>query len=239
MDLFGKPGKFRDMRLYIKELREDRGVTQDQLAERIGVDAGYLSKMENGKRQINSKWLQKIAYELRCEPADLLRYTKKRSPREVRSVMVRGRVQAGVFGESYELPEDEQYEIEVPKITDDKRAFALEVVGPSMNEVLDDGSFAVCVPILDRTDLEDGDFVICERVRHDGQVEATVKEFVIHKDGTAWLQPRSDDPAYQTALPLDPLKWTDADRREIAEIRITAVVEGGFTRLSRRFRTRR
>lgn len=57
---------------YIKEWRKHRGLTQDQLAERIGMDKGYLSKIENGKRRYDQPFLEAAAVVLRCEPADLL-----------------------------------------------------------------------------------------------------------------------------------------------------------------------
>lgn len=57
---------------YIKEWRKHRGMTQDQLAERIGIDKGYLSKIENGKRRYDQPFLEAAAEALQCAPADLI-----------------------------------------------------------------------------------------------------------------------------------------------------------------------
>lgn len=57
---------------YIKEWRKHREMTQEQLAERIGIDKGYLSKIENGKRRYDQPFLEAAAVILRCEPADLI-----------------------------------------------------------------------------------------------------------------------------------------------------------------------
>jgi len=57
---------------YIREWRKHRGLTQDQLAERIGMDKGYLSKIETGKRRYDQPFLEAAATVLQCEPADLI-----------------------------------------------------------------------------------------------------------------------------------------------------------------------
>lgn len=57
---------------YIKEWRKHRGLTQEQFAERIGIDRAYLSKIENGKRRYDQPFLEAAAVVLQCEPADLL-----------------------------------------------------------------------------------------------------------------------------------------------------------------------
>lgn len=57
---------------YIKQWRKHRGLTQEQLAERIGIDKGYLSKIENGKRRYDQPFLEAAATVLQCEPADLI-----------------------------------------------------------------------------------------------------------------------------------------------------------------------
>ena len=57
---------------YIREWRKHRGLTQDQLAERIGIARSYLTKIETGKRRYDQPLLEAAAYALRCEPGDLI-----------------------------------------------------------------------------------------------------------------------------------------------------------------------
>ena len=57
---------------FIKEWRKHRGLTQDQLAERIGMDRAYLSKIESGKRRYDQPFLEAAAVVLQCAPADLI-----------------------------------------------------------------------------------------------------------------------------------------------------------------------
>jgi transcriptional regulator with XRE-family HTH domain len=48
----------------IKEIREKRDLTQEQLAKKAGISKGFLSDVENDKRNIGSQGLLRIANEL-------------------------------------------------------------------------------------------------------------------------------------------------------------------------------
>jgi transcriptional regulator with XRE-family HTH domain len=55
----------------IKELRKRVGLTQDQLAEKVGVESKYLSRIEVGKRQPSLETLEHIADCLQVEMKEL------------------------------------------------------------------------------------------------------------------------------------------------------------------------
>jgi len=57
---------------YIKEWRKFRGMTQEVLAERIGIARSYLTKIERGTRRYDQPFLEAAAEVLRCSPADLI-----------------------------------------------------------------------------------------------------------------------------------------------------------------------
>lgn len=59
-------------RHYIREWRKYRKLTQEQLAERIGVDRTYVSKIETGKKRYDQFFLEAVATELNCDVADLI-----------------------------------------------------------------------------------------------------------------------------------------------------------------------
>lgn len=59
-------------RHFIREWRKHRGLTQEQLAERIGITKSYLSKIESGKKRYDQPFLEAAAEVLQCEPADLI-----------------------------------------------------------------------------------------------------------------------------------------------------------------------
>lgn len=59
-------------RHYIKEWRKHRGLSQEQLAERLGVSRPQITKFEKNTRQPDLAELEVLAEILRCEPADLI-----------------------------------------------------------------------------------------------------------------------------------------------------------------------
>lgn len=61
----------------IREIREAKRLTQDQLAERTGISKGFLSDVENGKRNVSSEYLLRIANALNASVDYLLRGTSR------------------------------------------------------------------------------------------------------------------------------------------------------------------
>lgn len=57
---------------YIRSWRKHRGLTLEQLAERIGMTHQNLGKIERGIVPYNQVLLEALADQLRCEPADLI-----------------------------------------------------------------------------------------------------------------------------------------------------------------------
>jgi len=57
----------------IREIREEMGMKQDVLAERAGLSKGFLSDVENNKRNVGSQNLLKIANVLGASVDYLLR----------------------------------------------------------------------------------------------------------------------------------------------------------------------
>ena len=60
------------MKNRIREIRLERGISQDALAKEIGRQKALVSKLENGKIKLSQQYLELLAQALRCAPADLL-----------------------------------------------------------------------------------------------------------------------------------------------------------------------
>lgn len=56
----------------IAELRQLKGWTQKQLAERVGVHEMTILRLEKGSTQLTVAWMQKLANAFGCSAADLL-----------------------------------------------------------------------------------------------------------------------------------------------------------------------
>lgn len=56
----------------IGKLREERGLTQADLARMIRTSQPQIQRLENGERKLTEDWMRRIARALDVEPADLL-----------------------------------------------------------------------------------------------------------------------------------------------------------------------
>ena len=57
---------------FIKAWRKFRNLTQEQVAERMGIDASTFGRVERGKVPYDQDFLELAAVALRCDPWDLL-----------------------------------------------------------------------------------------------------------------------------------------------------------------------
>lgn len=60
-------------RHYFQEWREYRGLTQEQVADRIDYSRNYYSEIEKGKKQFNEEFLYALAHAFSADPWELLR----------------------------------------------------------------------------------------------------------------------------------------------------------------------
>jgi DNA-binding Xre family transcriptional regulator len=59
-------------RIWLKEWREYRDLTQEQLAERVGWSVGNVSQLERGLQGYSQEGLEALAEALHCDPGQLL-----------------------------------------------------------------------------------------------------------------------------------------------------------------------
>jgi transcriptional regulator with XRE-family HTH domain len=64
--------KTRFRRTFIREWRQHRGLTLEQLADRLDVTASHLSMLERGQRGYAQETLERLAEALQTDPASLL-----------------------------------------------------------------------------------------------------------------------------------------------------------------------
>lgn len=57
---------------YIYEWRRHRGLSQQRLADRLGVSHATIGRIENGKQPYSQPLLERLAEELQTDPASLL-----------------------------------------------------------------------------------------------------------------------------------------------------------------------
>src|SRR3990167_6492051 len=72
---------------FIKAWREYRGLTQEQLAERVESTAASISRLETGKQPYTQELLEAIAGALRCETPDLIARPPEKSKDDLLSLL--------------------------------------------------------------------------------------------------------------------------------------------------------
>jgi len=59
-------------RIFLKQWREYRNLTQEQLAERVGWSVGNVSQLERGLQGYSQEGLEALAEALQCDPGQIL-----------------------------------------------------------------------------------------------------------------------------------------------------------------------
>lgn len=128
----------------------------------------------------------------------------KGNVQQIKEIYRIGFVEAGVWTEAAELPRDEWQAVNyaMNDSLKGRNVFALGVRGNSMNKIFPpEKTTLICLSIEDYYDLnpdgvQNGDYVIAQRVSADGKYEATVKRYNKLDDGTIILEAMSTDPRY-------------------------------------------
>ena len=67
----------------IQEIRKSKNLTQEKLAEAIGLDTPNLSNIERGKRFVSAETLEKIVQALGVEEKDLFDFGHIKSRKDI------------------------------------------------------------------------------------------------------------------------------------------------------------
>jgi phage repressor protein C with HTH and peptisase S24 domain len=125
------------MKIDLGRLLHRRGMSQRELAERIGKTDGFISQLKNGKREASPETLEAIADALHVSLAELLT--------ERRSVAVAGRVGAGAqvqLVDAYAKGEG-LYHVVCPSDLPSRGVVAVEVSGDSMAPMIEAGDILI------------------------------------------------------------------------------------------------
>lgn len=214
----------------LRDLRH-KGKTQSGLAEAMGLTQPRIAEIIAGRRNLFAREVPMLAAYLELPEIVVIScIAGEHKPKigrlaQLRPVMVRGAVQAGLFAHALERPEEEWYPSTVMTVEKyaDCPQFGLEALGPSMDEFYPHGTILVCVLYADLgVEPQPGEHVVVQRSspHHEGY-EATVKELRRHTDGSYWLWPRSTHPEFQQPWRLP---GPDEDHVTDDELRIVAKV---------------
>ncbi len=69
----------------IRELRKSKGLTQERLAELVGIGPANISYIETGKFAPSIENFEKIAQALGVQPVELYMFEPLKSPKEIKA----------------------------------------------------------------------------------------------------------------------------------------------------------
>lgn len=68
---------------HLRAWREFRGLSQAELAERVGTNQNMIGYLETGERGLSAKWLRKLAPALQTQPGHILEHDPTTLPTDI------------------------------------------------------------------------------------------------------------------------------------------------------------
>lgn len=169
----------------IRAVMKAKDLKLDQLAERSGISAAYISRMASGKRNLSMQNLQKLADAMNVKPSDLI------ENREATDIPIVTWVSAGQFARD-DGQQEVIGEIEMPGLDPKGQWIALRVEGDSMDRISPPGSL-IFVNILDKTLVPNACYLI-----EDADSNITYKRF---RPNPPRFDPVSNNDKHETISP--------------------------------------
>lgn len=194
------------MKFRLRELRDAKGLTQEQMAERLEISTGLYNGLENGKRRMNADYIEAAAAIFGIRPSDLI----ENPPHPI--------AVAGLVGAGAQVPLHDAYEkgdglfhVAAPepllRTGPAKGVVAVQVEGDSMAPM-----------------YQPGDVLFYTRHTHEGIPDEDIgRPCVVEDDeGMAWVKQvkRGTEPGLFHLISLNP----DAETRHNVRIKWAARV---------------
>ncbi len=184
----------------IQEIREGKKISRQKLAELMKTSTVQIFRLETGERKLTTEWLERFSKALQVQPSELIG-----SHGNIQYINKIGFVEAGNWQEALQLPETEWESVcyEANDSLRGKKVFALGVRGNSMNRIFPpERTTLICLDINDYYDInsdgiQNGDYIIAQRISKDGKYEATVKRYTRIDANTVILSPESTDDSFK------------------------------------------
>jgi phage repressor protein C with HTH and peptisase S24 domain len=168
----------------VRATMKEAKVTQKDLADRLGLNQSAVSNILNGSRQVKVH-----------EAAVIYRILGLNRPADIQMVPVIGLTSAGNWREAIRTPGGR---VPMPSGQASERAFAVEVKGDSMDQLVQEGEFVVCDP--EQTQLYNDKVYLIENAEHETQVK-------LYRANPARFEPMSSNETHQPLyMGQDPIK---------------------------------
>ncbi|MCT6874822.1 LexA family protein [Frischella perrara] len=159
----------------IKARREELGLTQQEIAEKVGIKQQSYQAIESGETK-KPRNLYELSIALKCDLAWLLS-GKEKEINNVEMIKIISHqvplisyVQAGIWREICEIKDSTGFDYVMTSLELSEKAFALEIKGDSMEPEFKEGDIIIVDPIVKPMP---GEFVVAIN----GDAEATFKKY--------------------------------------------------------------
>ena len=65
----------------LRQIRNEKGLTQDDLADRLGINSPYISRLESGQKHPSLEMIWKIAKALGIQASDIVKAVENKNNR--------------------------------------------------------------------------------------------------------------------------------------------------------------
>lgn len=181
----------------IRAVREELGVSQEELATKLGCSKAQVSRLETDKRGVKLEWIGRIATALDVQPSLLL--DDDAFMKRLRIVMVQGAAEAHRWVDKPFFDRKHQYRISAIDLDEryQGKLFAVVVSGLHANLKYADGTHLVLLkPDADRQQfLIKNKRYLVQRTNNEGQHELTIRRLDIDSGGEMWLVSETTEPS--------------------------------------------
>lgn len=187
----------------IRETRKRLLLTQGELAQKLGVTQGTISKWETGNQDPDFTSIMKLSDLAGFEPVSFSLHPEEQHPYQRYPtgiyVKVVGSIEENVWTESIYWESSDQFEVYVPPQAFDPsiELQAFMIRDQSAMPLLTQNSIVyVCKPDFRKLQLRHNDLVVAFRMNKQGLYEVSLKRVFTMSGEEKWLAPVSDDPKH-------------------------------------------
>ena len=220
-------------RRQLRRFMNARGLQPASWAKKAGVRASAIYNFFNGRsNSLRQDTVEKLAAAANVPISQIFGDGLIPLAQPTQNIVIMGMLGAGVWQANYDWPAKDRYVISVPRFDEIyRRAYGLLVNDDHADQLYPEGSVVFVVNTEEAgISLKSNDIVICHRVDATGDVERTIKEFVIGDDATGWLWPRSSNPKHQQPIPYTEGGAPDAPSTSGVSVHVGALVIGAIVK---------
>lgn len=218
-------------RRQLRRFMDARDLEAASWAREAGIRASAIYNFFNGRsNSLRQDTVEKLAAAAGVSISQIFGEGLIPLAQPTQNIVIMGELGAGAWQAKNAWAAKDRYVISVPRFDEIyQRAYGLLVNDDHADQLYPEGSVVFVVNIEeDGISLKSNDIVICQRADTSGDIEQTIKEFVIADDGSNWLWPRSSNPKHQQPIPYSDGGAQDALSNAGVSVRIDAIVIGAL-----------